>query len=206
MTTTITQDAFIVRVRYDGGPRLYHWPRNDWPALYVLEEPLFCKLSDCLLVLATNELLDLKRVEMCSVDMGVRLWPKVSLILTTNDFDTGHAYDPNVWTARQRHGFRNFKVTLSEPRLRDEEMLRVGGQPVEWTNLCVLQPCLHFDDSSSPVTMFKASPLDTYTLATDAASIKQLTITVTDTVDDAKSPWFDTGFTHLTVHFHCTRL
>ena len=126
-TTTMMQDAFVVTVHYDGGPRLYHWPRNDWQALYkdaknddvhVLNEPLFCKLSDSPLVLAMNELLDLKRVKMRSVDTGVSLWPKVaSLILTTNDSDTGRAYDPNVWTARQCHGFRNFKVTLSKPRL-----------------------------------------------------------------------------------------
>ena len=75
-------------VCYDGGTRLYHWPRNDWPALYkndnvhVLDEPLFRKLSDRPLVLATNDFLDLKRVEVHSVDTGLRLWPKVA-----SDFD-----------------------------------------------------------------------------------------------------------------------
>ena len=142
---------------------------------------------------------------MRSVVTGLSLWPKVaSLVLTRNDFETGRASNPNVWTARQHHGFRNFKVRLSEPRLRDEDLLRVGGQHVEWTDLCVLQPCLPFDDPSSPVTVFEASPWDTHTLATEAGSIKQLTVTITDTADEAKGPWFDTGFTHLMVHFHRT--
>ena len=115
-----TEDAFVVMVRYDGdGPlkpwRLYRWPRTDWPALYkdaknddvhVLDEPLFRKLSDRPSVLATNDLLDLKRVELCSVDTGLSLWLKVpSLVLTMKNFETGRAYDPNVWTARQHHGF-----------------------------------------------------------------------------------------------------
>ena len=72
-------------------------------------------------------------------------------------------------------------------------MLRVGGQPIEWTDLCVLQPCLPFNNTSSPVTVFKASPQDRHTLVTDAASIKQLTVTVKDNVDDTNSLWFDTG-------------
>ena len=205
----------MVMVRYHrDGPskhyRLYRWPRTDWVALYkdaknddmhALDEPFFRKPSDRPLVLATNELLDLKGVEVRSVDTGLRLWPKVaSLVLTRK----GRAYDPNVWTARQCHGFRNFKVKLSEPRLGDEDLLRMGRQPVEWTDSCVLQPCLPFDDTASPVTVYEASPRDTHTLNTDAASIKQLTAIVTDTVDDAKRPWFDTSFTHLMVHFHRT--
>ena len=187
-------------VCYDGDgalkrPRLYHWPRTDWVALYkdvknddvhALDETFFRKLSDRALVLATNELLELKGVDVRSVDMGFSLWPKVvSLVLTRNDFETGRAYDPNVWTARQRHGFRNFKVTLSEPRLRDEDLLRVSGQHVEWTDLSILQPCLPFDDPSAPVTVFEVSPRDTHTLA---PYIKQLTVRITDNVDEAKSP------------------
>ena len=211
-------------VRYNGeGPlkkqwRLYRWPRTDWVDLYkdvknddvyALDEPLFRKLPDCPLVLVTNELLDLKGVEVRSVHTSLRLWPKVaSLVLTKKDFETGRTYDPNVWTAPQRHGFRHFKVTLSELRLRDQDMLQMGAaaEHVEWTDSCVLQPCLPFDDTSSPVTVFEASPRHTHTLTTDAASIKQLMVIITDTVDEAKSPCFDTGFTHLTVHFHRTRL
>ena len=127
-----TEDAFVVMVRYDGdGPmkhsRLYRWPPTDCVALYkdaknddvhALDEPFFRKLSNRPLVLVTKELLELKGVEVRSVDTGLRLWPKVtSLVLTRNDFETVRTYDPNMWTARQRHGFRNFKVTLSEPRL-----------------------------------------------------------------------------------------
>ena len=198
---TTTEDAFVVLVHYDrDGPmkrwRLYHWHHTDWVALYkdaknddvhVLDEPLLRKLSDHPLVLDMNELLEVKGVEVHSIDTGLSLWPKVaSLVLTRNDFETGCAYDPNMWTARQRHGFRNFKVTLSEPRLRGEDLLRVGGQHVEWTDLCILQPCLPFDDTSAPVNVFEASPRDSHTFGTDAASIKQLTVTITDTVDDAK--------------------
>ena len=77
--------------------------------MHVLDEPLFGKLSDSPLVFATNELLDLKGVEVHNVDTDLRLWPKVgSLTLTTKDFETGCAFDPNVW---------------SEPRWRDEDLL-----------------------------------------------------------------------------------
>ena len=90
--TTTMQDAFVMMVRYDGGgpllrPCLYHWPRTDWPVLYkdaknndehVVDKPLCHKLSDRPLMLTTNDLLDLKRVELHSVNMGLRLWPKVA--------------------------------------------------------------------------------------------------------------------------------
>ena len=103
-----------------------------WPALYkdaekddvhVLDKPLFRKITYRPVVLIPNHLLDLQRMEMRSVDTGLRLWPKVvSLVLTTKDFGTGCAYHPDVWTTRQRHGFHDLKVSLSEPRLRDKEV------------------------------------------------------------------------------------
>ena len=100
---------------------------------------------------------------------------------------------------------RDLKVSLSEPRLRDEQACRVGDGPVEWTDACILQPSIPFD-TSCPVTVFEASPQDMHTFTTDVASIKQLKVTVTDAVDNAKIPWLDAGFTHLTKHFHRTQL
>ena len=205
---TSKQDGFVVMVHYNETAThecFYRWPRTEWAALYkdaennkvhALDEPLFRKISDRPLVLMPNHLLNLQHVEVRSVDTGLKLWPKVaSFVLTTKD--------PDMWTMHQRHGFHDIKVSLSEPRLGDEETHCMGDDPVEWTDACILQPCVPFD-TSCPVTIFEASPRDTCTLTTDASSIKQLTVTVPDAVDDAKSPWFETGFTHLTVHFHRT--
>ena len=93
------------------------------------------------------------------------------------DFKTGRAYNPDVWTTCQQHGFRDLKVSLSEPRLQDKEVRRVGDGLVEWTDACILQPCVPFD-TSSPVTVFEAPPRDARTLTTDAASLKHLMMTL----------------------------
>ena len=87
--------------------------------------------------------------------------------------------------------------------MEERDYVGLGNDdPLQLTDECLLQSCIPVDwTTTTPVVIFKAGPRDYKRLKTDASSVSQLTIAISDSSHSEMSLWFWTGFTEVVLHF-----
>ena len=140
-----------------------------------------------------------------SIDSNEVLLNKMEVFeLTKTDFETGRAYDSKVWTPFQRHGIVHLRILVKELKTRDRRFQQIKDKAT-WTDACILRASMPMPSVDSPLLIFESTPKDTLTLTTDGIETSEITVLVVDAANEDGSPWFFTGLSHLSLHFHRIR-